>query len=74
LNSPNHSALGHRAVRPPRSAEEHSRAVDCVRMTGKREVIPREGLPTIRPKCLVTRRFLEFSVNLNTAQEGTDNT
>jgi hypothetical protein len=27
LNSPNHRVLGHRAVRPPRSAEEHTRAI-----------------------------------------------
>jgi hypothetical protein len=27
LKSPNHSVLGHRAVRPARSAEEHSLAV-----------------------------------------------
>jgi hypothetical protein len=24
---------------------------DCARVTDKREVIPREGLPTIRPEC-----------------------
>ncbi len=28
---------------------------DCSRMTGKREVIPREGLPTIRPGSLDVR-------------------